>query len=62
MNKIIISQTIRQKLPDLVLGCIACNVTISTENPDLWAEIETACKLIHSHILRKKEYYLYHLT
>ena len=48
MNKIIISQTIRQKLPDLVLGCIACNVTISTENPDLWAEIETACKLIQS--------------
>jgi len=48
MNKIIISQTIRQKLPDLVLGCIACNVAISTENPDLWAEIETACKLIQN--------------
>ena len=46
MNKIIISQTVRQKLPHLVLGCISCNVLISEENHELWQEIETACKFI----------------
>ena len=48
MNKIIVSQTIKKKLPDLVLGCIACDVIISEENPELWNEIEIACDLIGS--------------
>ena len=48
MNKISVSQTIKQKLPDLVLGCIACDVLILEENQDLWQEIETVCKLIQS--------------
>ena len=48
MNKIVISQTVRQKLPELVLGCISCNVLISLDNQELWQEIETACKLIES--------------
>jgi len=48
MNKIIISQSVRKKLPELVLGCISCNVLISQDNQELWQEIETACKLIES--------------
>ena len=48
MNKIIISQNVRSKLPDLVLGCISCTVFISEDNQELWQEIETECKLIES--------------
>lgn len=48
MNKITISQIIKSRLPDLVLGCISCNVVISEDNQDLWHEIDIACKLIQS--------------
>ena len=42
MIKVSVSQVIRDKMPDLVLGCIACDVMISEENPELWREIEVA--------------------
>ena len=41
MTEITISQYIKEILPDLVLGCIECDVTISEENIELWQEIET---------------------
>ena len=43
MMEIIISQEIKNKLPDLTLGCIECDVVISEENCELWREIEAAC-------------------
>lgn len=46
MREIIISQTIKNKLPDLTLGCIECDVVISEENSELWREIEAACGTI----------------
>jgi len=46
MKEVIISQTIKDKLPDLTLGCIECDVVISEENTDLWREIEAACGII----------------
>jgi DNA/RNA-binding domain of Phe-tRNA-synthetase-like protein len=46
MKEIIISQTIKNKLPGLVLGCIGCDVVILEENPELWQEIEATCKII----------------
>jgi len=46
MNKIIISQTIKDKLPDLTLGCIECDVVVSEENRELWREIEAVCRII----------------
>lgn len=46
MKEIIISQNIKGKLPDLALGCIECDVTISEENCELWQEIEAVCGLI----------------
>jgi len=46
MKEIIISQDIKNKLPDLTLGCIECDVVISEENSDLWREIEAVCGII----------------
>lgn len=46
MKEIFISQTIKNKLPDLTLGCIECDVVISEENSELWREIEAACGTI----------------
>lgn len=46
MKEIIISQEIKNKLPDLTLGCIECDVVISEENSDLWREIEAVCGII----------------
>lgn len=46
MKEIIISQAIKNKLPDLTLGCIECNVVISEENSELWREIEAFCGTI----------------
>jgi DNA/RNA-binding domain of Phe-tRNA-synthetase-like protein len=46
MQKITISETIKKKIPELILGCIECNVIISENNPELWNEIEAACELI----------------
>lgn len=40
MKEITISQAIKKKLPDLILGCIECDVVISEENSELWREIE----------------------
>lgn len=40
MKEIAISQAIKNKLPDLTLGCIECDVVISEENSELWREIE----------------------
>ena len=46
MKKIVISQAIKDKLPDLVLGCIECDVLISEDNPELWKEIGATCEII----------------
>ena len=46
MKEIIISQAIKNKLPDLTLGCIECDVVISEENSELWREIEATCGII----------------
>jgi len=46
MVKISISEAITSKIPDLVLGCIECDVTILEENPELWEEIRHTCKEI----------------
>ena len=46
MKEIIISQDIKNKLPDLTLGCIECDVVISEENNELWREIEAVCGTI----------------
>src|ERR1035437_2856335 len=46
MREIIISQSIRNILPDLTLGCIECDVVISEENFELWREIEAVCGVI----------------
>jgi len=48
MNEIIISQAIKNKLPNLVLGCIECDVTIQEDNPELWKEIEAAGTVIQN--------------
>ncbi len=46
MKEIIISQAIKNKLPDLTLGVIECDVVISEENNELWKEIEATCGTI----------------
>lgn len=46
MKEIIISQAIKNKLPDLTLGVIECDVVISEENFELWREIEATCGTI----------------
>ena len=46
MVKISISERIKGSIPDLVLGCIECNVEILKSSPELWDEIEGTCKLI----------------
>lgn len=43
MKDIIISQAIKEILPDLTLGCIECDVVISEVNSELWREIEEIC-------------------
>jgi DNA/RNA-binding domain of Phe-tRNA-synthetase-like protein len=43
MTKIEISEAIRSKLPNLVLGCIECDVIVKEENPELWSEIDQFC-------------------
>ena len=46
MREIIISKSIKSKLPDLVLGCIECDVVIFEENAELWYEINIACEVV----------------
>jgi DNA/RNA-binding domain of Phe-tRNA-synthetase-like protein len=46
MNKITISQAIKDILPDLTLGCIECDVVISKENSELWREIDNTCGVV----------------
>jgi len=46
MKEIIISQAIKEILPDLTLGCIECDVVISEDNGELWREIEATCGTI----------------
>lgn len=46
MKEITISQAIKNKLPDLTLGCIECDVVISEENSELWREIEAISGII----------------
>jgi len=46
MKEIIISQAIKNKLPNLTLGCIECDVKILEENNELWREIEATCGII----------------
>lgn len=46
MKEIIISQAIKKILPDLILGCIECDVVISEVNGELWQEIEAICGTI----------------
>lgn len=46
MKEIFISQAIKLKLPDLVLGCIECDVLISEDNPELWQEVESTYEII----------------
>jgi DNA/RNA-binding domain of Phe-tRNA-synthetase-like protein len=46
MHKITISETIKKRISELVLGCIECNVKVSESNPGLWEEIENICKFI----------------
>lgn len=46
MKEITISQAIKNKLPDLTLGCIECDVLISEENSELWREIEAVSRTI----------------
>ncbi|MEI6677499.1 MAG: phenylalanine--tRNA ligase beta subunit-related protein [Mariniphaga sp.] len=43
MQNIIISQAVKSVLPELVLGCIECNVVIAEEIIELWSQIETVC-------------------
>jgi DNA/RNA-binding domain of Phe-tRNA-synthetase-like protein len=46
MLKITISETIKNRIPELVLGCIECNVKVSEINPELWEDIAITCKSI----------------
>lgn len=46
MKEIIISQSIKNLLPDLTLGCIECDVVISDVNCELWRELEAECEAI----------------
>lgn len=46
MREVIINQDIKEKLPELILGCIECNVVISEENCELWEEVEAVCGTI----------------
>jgi len=46
MKDIFINQNIKEKLHDLTLGCIECDVVISEENSELWREIEATCGVI----------------
>ena len=46
MKEIVISEDIRNKLPDLVLGCIECDVAILEEYTQLWQEIERVCNTV----------------
>jgi len=46
MKEVIISQAIKNMLPDLTLGCIECDVVISEENSELWREIEAVSGII----------------
>jgi DNA/RNA-binding domain of Phe-tRNA-synthetase-like protein len=46
MVKISISEVIRRKIPNLILGCIECDVNILEENLLLWQEIEQTCNEI----------------
>jgi DNA/RNA-binding domain of Phe-tRNA-synthetase-like protein len=43
MQEIIISHAVKTLLPELVLGCIECNVVIAEELIELWSQIETVC-------------------
>lgn len=46
MIKISVSKLIKNNIPNLVLGCIECDVKIIEVNPELWNEIEETCRLI----------------
>ncbi len=46
MTKIEISEEIKLKIPQLVLGCIECDVILDEENQELWDEIGKVCKII----------------
>lgn len=43
MQEIIISHAVKTLLPELVLGCIECDIVMSEEKSELWSQIETVC-------------------
>ena len=56
MQEIIISQSVKALLPELVLGCIECNVVIAEELIELWSKIETVCSTFKESIDLLKKY------
>jgi DNA/RNA-binding domain of Phe-tRNA-synthetase-like protein len=41
MQEIIISHAVKTLLPELVLGCIACDIVMAEGKSELWSQIET---------------------
>jgi DNA/RNA-binding domain of Phe-tRNA-synthetase-like protein len=50
MIEIAITPEFRSKWPGIVLGCIECNVVVTTQNDHLWEKIEVTCNKIQSEI------------
>ena len=48
MQKIKISEILRQKVPELQLSCIACNVDVQEKNEELWDRIEQKIRELHN--------------
>ncbi len=46
MTKVEISEEIKQKLPELVLGCIECDVVLKAENEELWQVIKEVTRVL----------------
>lgn len=46
MTPLQLSEEIRAKVPNMRLGCLECNVTLSYDNPSLWEAIEAGCATI----------------
>ena len=47
MQKIEISEILKQKVPELKLSCIACNVEVEDKNAELWLQIEQKIWELH---------------
>ncbi len=50
MQKISITNELAQKVPEVTLSCIECNVVVENENRELWQQIEEKIKSISASI------------